>query len=140
MYLPLNDWGSRFLLDGWQGDGADAFGSRRWLLGTKSELVVPLDVPADRPFVVDIEARAEGPAGAGQVELHVAANRHSLGRIVLDVGAPKPTRTAFVTPREARKMLWRRGYNRVTITLLKQPVPNVSIAIYALRVAPGPKP
>ena len=27
MYLPLNDWGERFLLEGWQNGAGDASGS-----------------------------------------------------------------------------------------------------------------
>ena len=134
MYLPLNDWGSRFLLDGWENGAGDAFGSRHFLIGRQGTVVVPLDVPAATPFSVELEARADGPPLLGTAHLDVALNERPFGSVDLPIGAVPPARRAFIVPAGAH--LWRRGYNRVTISRRGDVPPGVSLIVYALRLGP----
>src|SRR5258706_6505808 len=41
MYLPLNDWGARFLLEGWQNAGGDPFGSSHFFSAPGGAVLVP---------------------------------------------------------------------------------------------------
>jgi hypothetical protein len=132
MYLPLNDWGERFLLDGWQNGAGDPFGSRHYLVAPSGAIVVPLDVPAGAAFAIDLEARAEGePAGAA-TRLELAVNRQSFGDLPLEIGAAQPSRRAFVAPPGAK--IWRRGYNRVTISRPPDAASTTRFIVYALRL------
>jgi hypothetical protein len=132
MYLPLNDWGERFLLDGWTNAGGDEFGSSHVLSAPSGTILVPLDVPPDVPFALDVEARASGEPRGAAVRLDVAVNGRSFGDVALEVGAPKPVRRVFVAPAGAK--VWRRGYNRVTISRPSDAAPSSTFKIYALRV------
>ena len=132
MYLPLNDWGARFLMEGWQNGGGDPFGSCHFLVARTGTIVVPLEVPADRAFAVDVEARAEG-AATGTLSLDVAINGRSFGDMRLNIGGAAPTRQVFVTPPGVR--LWRRGYNRVTLSRAEAPA-GVGVIVYVLRLGP----
>jgi hypothetical protein len=136
MYLPLNDWGERFLLDGWQNAGGDAFGSSHLLAASSGTILVPLDVPDDVAFAVDLEARADGEPRGVATRLDLAVNARSFGDLPLEVGAPKPSRRAFVAPAGAK--IWRRGYNRVTITRPPDAAPTTRFIVYALRVGASP--
>jgi hypothetical protein len=137
MYLPLNEWGSRFLTGGWDDGAGDRFGSRHYLNGATGTILVPLDVPADVEFFLDVEARAEGPAGGGTATLGVAVNDRTFGDVVMPVGGETPIRRVFTTPPHAR--IWRRGYNRVTISRRSVP-PGVPVVVYALRLGPVVQP
>ena len=134
MYLPLNDWGERFLMDGWQNGAGDEFGSAHFLTAPRGTILVPLDVPRDTPFAVDVEARAAGEPAGGRLDLDVSVNGSSFGSVPLDVGAPKPTRKTFVAPAGAK--IWRRGYNRVTITRPPGAASTTRVIVYALRAGP----
>lgn len=134
MYLPLNDWGARFLSDPshWENGGGDAFGSRHFLRAAAGTILVPLDVPSGVASGVDVEARADGPASAGPTMLQVSLNGRPLGEVPLIAGATPPTRRMFIVPPGSR--VWRRGYNRVTISQ-PSPVPaSMHFLVYALRV------
>jgi hypothetical protein len=132
MYLPLNDWGARFLMDGWVNGASDAFGSAHFLGARSGTILVPLDVPRDTAFGIDLEARADGqPAGAA-TGLELAVNGQSFGELPLQIGAPRPSRRVFVVPAGAR--IWRRGYNRVTISRPSDAAPTTMFIVYALRV------
>jgi hypothetical protein len=135
MYLPLNDWGERFLMDGWQNGAGDRFGSAHVLVAPRGTILVPLDVPRDTPFAIDVEARADGAPAGARLELDVAVNGTSFGSLPLEIGAPAPTRKAFVVPAGAK--VWRRGYNRVTITRPPDASPSTRVIVYALRVGPA---
>jgi hypothetical protein len=135
MYLPLNDWGERFLMDGWQNGAGDRFGSAHFLVAQRGTILVPLDVPHDTPFAVDLEARADGAPAGAHLDLDVAVNGSSFGSLPLEVGAPTPARKAFVVPAGAK--IWRRGYNRVTITRPPDAAPSTRVIVYALRVGPS---
>jgi len=132
MYLPLNDWGARFLLDGWQNGAGDAFGSRHFLVASSGTIVMPLDVPSGAPFTIDLEARAEGEPRGAATRLDVAVNGRSFGDLPLEVGASAPTRRAFVAPAGAK--VWRRGYNRVTISRPTDAASSTRFIVYAVRV------
>jgi hypothetical protein len=136
MYLPLNDWGERFLLEGWTNGAGDAFGSAHFLTGAAGTILVPLDVPADVAFAVDVEARAAGEPRGSATRLDVALNGRSFGDIALEIGAAAPTRRAFVAPAGAK--LWRHGYNRVTISRPADAAPSTRFIVYALRVGASP--
>jgi hypothetical protein len=136
MYLPLNEWGSRFLTGGWDDGAGDRFGSRHYLNGALGTILVPLDVPSDVEFLLDVEARAEGDARGGTATLGVAVNERQFGDIVMPVGGDTPVRRVFITPAGAK--VWRRGYNRVTISRRDVP-PGVPIVVYALRLGPVTK-
>jgi hypothetical protein len=136
MYLPLNDWGERFLLEGWLNAGGDAFGSSHVLTAPSGTILVPLDVPADMSFAVDLEARADGEPRGAATRLDVAVNGRSFGDLPLAVGEPTPARRAFVAPAGAK--IWRRGYNRVTITRPPDAAPTTRFIVYALRVGAAP--
>jgi hypothetical protein len=133
MYLPLNEWGSRFLTGGWDDGAGDRFGSRHYLNGATGTILVPLDVPSDLEFSLDIEARAEGAAGSGTATLGVAVNDHAFGDVAMPVGGDRPVRQVFTTPAHAK--VWRRGYNRVTISRRDVPA-GVPVVVYALRLGP----
>lgn len=133
MYLPLNEWGSRFLTGGWDDGAGDRFGSRHYLNGATGTVLMPLDVPPDADFTLDVEARAEGPAGGGTATLGVSVNDRPFGDVSMPVGGDTPVRHVFTTPAGAK--VWRRGYNRVTITRREVP-PGVPVVVYALRVGP----
>jgi hypothetical protein len=135
MYLPLNDWGARFLLDGWENGAGDAFGSRHFLRAAAGTIVMPLDVPATSAIALDVEARADGPSRDGMTSLAVALNGRPFGDIPLAVGATAPSRRAFILPPGAR--VWRRGYNRVTISQPSPVPPSTQFLVYALRVGPA---
>ena len=132
MYLPLNEWGSRFLTGGWDDGAGDRFGSRHYLNGATGTILVPLDVPPDLEFSLDVEARAEG-GGGGTATLGVAVNDRSFGDVAMPVGGDTPVRRVFITPAGAR--VWRRGYNRVTISRRDVPA-GVPVVVYALRLGP----
>lgn len=132
MYLPLNDWGERFLLDGWQNGAGDPFGSRHYLVAPSGTIVVPLDVPTSAAFAIDLEARAEGGPGGGETRLELAVNGRSFGDLPLEIGAAKPSHRAFVAPPGAK--VWRRGYNRVTISRPPDAASTTRFIVYALRL------
>lgn len=132
MYLPLNDWGERFLLDGWQNGAGDQFGSRHYLVAPSGTIVVPLDVPPGAASTVDLEARAEGEPRGGVTRLDLSVNSRSFGELRLEIGAATPSRRAFVAPAGAN--IWRRGYNRVTISRPPDAAATTRFLVYALRV------
>lgn len=131
MYLPLNDWGARFLLEGWQNGAGDASGSAHFLVAHSGTILVPLDVPSGVPFGIDVEARAAGEPRGGATKLDIALNGRSFGEFPLEVGAPKPSRLTFVAPAGAK--IWRRGYNRVTISRAPGASSSTTFIVYALR-------
>jgi hypothetical protein len=131
MYLPLNDWGARFLLGGWQNGAGDAFGSAHLLTAPSATILVPLDVPHDAAFGLDVEARAAGEPRGGATRLEVAVNGQSFGEVPLEIGAATPSRRTFIAP--AGSAIWRRGYNRVTISRPPDAVPSTMFIFYALR-------
>jgi hypothetical protein len=94
-------------------------------------IVVPLDVPGDADFAVDLEARAEGEPRGATTHIELAVNRQSFGDLLLEIGAAKPVRRAFVAPAGAK--VWRRGYNRVTITRPLDAASTTRFIVYALR-------
>jgi len=132
MYLPLNDWGARFLLDGWQNGAGDASGSAHFLVAQSGTILVPLDVPSGTAFGIDVEARAAGEPRGSTTRLDIALNGRSFGELPLEMGAPKPSRLVFVAPAGAK--IWRRGYNRVTISRPPGALPSTTFIVYALRV------
>ena len=132
MYLPLNDWGERFLLDGWQNGAGDQFGSRHYLVAPSGTIAVPLDVPQGAAFTIDLEARAEGEPRGGATHLDLSVNARSFGELPLEIGAAAPSRRAFVAPAGAK--IWRRGYNRVTISRPSDAADATRFLVYALRV------
>jgi hypothetical protein len=136
MYLPLNDWGERFLLGDWWNAGGDAFGSSRILRDRSGTILVPLEVPRDAPFGIDIEARAAGEPKGTMTALDVTVNGQSFGSMPLEIGAAKPTRHLFAAPAGAK--IWRRGYNRVTITRPDDPASATQFIVYALRAGAAP--
>jgi hypothetical protein len=136
MYLPLNDWGERFLLDGWQNGAGDAFGSAHFLAAPSATILVPLDVPKDTPFGVDLEARAAGQPAGGATRLDVALNGRSFGELPLEIGAATPSRRVFAAPAGAK--IWRRGYNRVTISRPPDAASSTTFIVYALRAGASP--
>jgi hypothetical protein len=136
MYLPLNDWGERFLLDGWQNGAGDSFGSAHFLAASSGTILVPLDVPPDVPFGVEVEARAAGEPRGATTCLSVSLNGRSFGDVMLEIGAAMPMRRTFIAPAGAK--LWRRGYNRVTISRPPDASPSTHFIIYALRVGASP--
>ncbi len=131
MYLPLNDWGERFLLDGWQNGAGDSFGSAHFLAASSGTILVPLDVPPHLPFGVEVEARAAGEPRGATTRLDVSLNGRSFGDVMLEIGVAKPTRRTFIAPAGAK--LWRRGYNRVTISRPPDASPSTRFIVYALR-------
>jgi hypothetical protein len=133
MYLPLNAWGARFLMGGWDDGAGDPFGSRHYLNGEAGTILVPLDVPAGVDYALDIEARAEGGPAGHPATLGVLVNERSFGDMPLAAGAEKPARQVFVTPGGAR--IWRRGYNRVTL-VRRDDSKGIPIVVYALRLGP----
>lgn len=137
MYLPLNPWGARFLMGGWDDGGGDPFGSRHYLNAQSGTILVPLDVPPDVEYSLDIQARAEGGPAGRTATLGLSVNDRPFGDIALDAGAATPTRKVFTTPPGAR--VWRRGYNRVTLSR-HEDSKGVPIAVYALRLGPAPQP
>ena len=131
MYLPLNDWGARFLMEGGVGGAGDAFGSAHVLAAQSGTILVPLDVPRDAAFGIDLEARAAGEPRGAATRLDVAVNGQSFGDLPLEAGAPTPSRRTFVAPPGAK--IWRRGYNRVTISRPPDAAPSTTFIVYALR-------
>ncbi len=131
MYLPLNDWGARFLLDGWTNGAGDAFGSAHFLAAPSATILVPLDVPRDLAFGLDLEARATGQPGGAATRLAVAVNGQSFGDLPLEIGATPPSRRVFSAPAGAK--IWRRGYNRVTISRPPDAASSTTFIVYALR-------
>jgi len=94
-------------------------------------ILVPLDVPRDSAFGIDLEARAAGqPAGAA-TRLAVAVNGQSFGDLPLEIGATEPSRRLFGAPAGAK--IWRRGYNRVTISRPPDAASSTTFIVYALR-------
>ena len=131
MYLPLNDWSERFMLDGWANGAGDASGSAHFLVGPSGTILVPLDVPPGTAFGIDLEARAAGGPPGGTSALDIAVNGRSLGSLPLAIGAEKPSRHDFVVP--AGVKVWRRGYNRVTISRPSHAAAATTFIVYALR-------
>jgi hypothetical protein len=135
MYLPLNGWGARFLMEGWENGAGDEFGSRHYLRAPSGTILVPLDVSSTTAATLDVEARADGPSHAGATSLAVALNGQSIGAVPLAIGAVAPARQVFVLPAGSR--VWRRGYNRVTISQPSAVPPSTQFLVYALRVGPA---
>jgi hypothetical protein len=137
MYLPLNAWGARFLMGGWDDGAGDPFGSRYYLNGQTGTILVPLDVPSGVDYSLEIEARAEGGPAGHTATLGVTVNDRPFGELPLEAGAAKPARKTFTTPAGAR--IWRRGYNRVTLTR-RDDSKGIPIVVYALRLGPVAQP
>jgi hypothetical protein len=115
MHLPLDAYAARFLLDGWQDGGVDAFGARHALSADEAALVVPLDVPAGVPYVLEIVARAEGGVAAEPpILVNVDINGHDFGSFSLIQAATQRSIASFSTPAAVRDRVWRTGYNRLT--------------------------
>ncbi len=58
-----------------------------------------------------------------------------MGAVPLAIGAVPPARQVFVLPAGSR--VWRRGYNRVTISQPSAVPPSTQFLVYALRVGPA---
>ena len=134
IYLPLNPWGARFLMGGWDDGAGDAFGSRHYLNGATGTILVPFDPQAGVDYALDIEARAEGGPDGRLATLGVTVNDRPFGDIVLGAGAATPLRKVFTTPAGSR--IWRRGYNAVTLSR-HDDSKGVPIVVYALRLGPA---
>jgi hypothetical protein len=55
--LDMTADASRYLVEGWGARVSDPFGELRWIDGDRAELLLPLDLPADRPIRVAWTAR-----------------------------------------------------------------------------------
>ena len=55
--LPLNRRAAALLMGEWGMWGGDQFGDLRWTAGRRVEVVLPLDVPSDRPTRLTWSAR-----------------------------------------------------------------------------------
>jgi len=97
---------------------------------------VPLDVPHDSAFGIDVEARAAGQPSGAATRLAVAVNGQSFGDLPLEIGATQPSRRVFSAPAGAK--IWRRGYNRVTISRPPDAASSTTFIVYALRAGASP--
>jgi hypothetical protein len=144
MDLPMTYSAQRYALDGWRFGGLDAFGVG-WVMDADSAtLVVPLSVPAERPYALEIRARAEHPTpGAPTCHVRVEVNGQPIGALMLDPAAQTPSRTTFTTSPADHDRVWRVGYNHVTFrrTVSGQPLTTTSLAakviLYGLYFAPA---
>lgn len=140
--VRFDDWGARFLVDGWKQGDDDVFGPRHFLDGGTGTMVVPLDVSAQRRYRLEVRARAGRAApGALPVILAVDVNGRSLGDFTLALGAD-PTTAVFAAPTEMSGGPWRKGYNRVSFrrVLPAGPAPGrgpePAVVVYMVRFGP----
>ena len=139
--VPFNAWGARFLIDGWKKGADDAFGPRYFLEGSAGTLVVPLDVPPQQRYGIEVRARAGRAPGAGPVVLSADVNGQQLGEFTLIPGAD-PSTALFTAPTDVPGQPWRTGYNRVVLRRVSSagaesgPGTEPAVVVYLVRFGP----
>lgn len=140
--VPFNEWGSRFLVDGWTKGDDDSFGPRYFLADGAGTLLVPLEVPVHLKYGIEVRARAGRAPGARPVVLSVDVNGQSLGEFTLIQGA-EPTAASFVAPTDVPGQPWRTGYNRIVLRRIpsagraRTGSPEPAVVVYVVRFGPS---
>lgn len=145
--LKFDSGVDRFLLDGWApptDDGEQC----RWIDHPKAELLLPLDLPLDRPIAVEVRARARYTDPPKEATLAVSINDREIGAFKAPPAEPGVAR--FSIPPSRARVIWKAGYNRLTFETreLVPLAPGTShatraadrhswpVAIYQIRIAP----
>jgi hypothetical protein len=118
-------------MDGWGARAADPTGDLRWLDTTRAELVLPLDLPRDRPITITIQARTRLVDPPVPAPITVTVNGHRLDSFTAD--AAQPSVSTIVIP--AGSDAWVRGFNRFVFE--KTPpsaAPPPPVAFYRLTI------
>jgi hypothetical protein len=107
--LPMNAAAGKFLISGWGPRASDAAGELRWIDGPQAELVLPLDIPADRDISLRIQARTRMLDPPEPAMLKISINGRVLGTVTPD---PQQLSEAMFTVPAGTGILIR-GFNRI---------------------------
>lgn len=108
--LAFDPRARRFLLDGWEAPGMEAGVPVWWLRDRAARVVLPLDIPRDRPIEVTVRARSRFEEPVVQSDLSLLVNGHAIGDFSPAATAASDAR--FIVP--AGQDLWRDGLNHIT--------------------------
>jgi len=130
--LTFDAAAGKFLMDGWGPRAADDWGDLRWMDGARAELVLPLDVSADRPHEIEVYARTRLLDPPLRVSVSLSINGQHVGTFAPD--AQQPSTASFTVPANAG--VWSRGFNRVVLENLEKSRGSDAppVAIYRLTV------
>jgi len=139
--VPFDTWGARFLVDGWKKGDNDAFGPRYFLAGGAGTLLVPLKVPPNQHYGIEVRARAGRAPGVREVVLSVGVNGRQLGQFTLLPGTD-PSTARFAAPTDVPGQPWRTGYNRVVfergpiVRTGSERISEPAVVVYMVRFGP----
>jgi hypothetical protein len=107
--LPMNAAAGKFLISGWGPRASDSAGELRWIDGPHADLVLPLDIPADRDISVRIQARTRMLDPPEPATLKISINGRELGTVTPD--SQQPSEARFTVPSGTAILV--RGFNRI---------------------------
>ena len=127
--VPLDGAAAKFLLEGWGARGSDQWGELRWIDDNRGELVLPLEMPAHTPVILEVlwRTRLLDPPVASPVS--VLVNKQDIGSAIPEAHAPSLFAVTDQSPGR-----WRRGFNRITF---EKPSGSPPVAIYRITVKAG---
>ncbi|HUE88753.1 MAG TPA: hypothetical protein VMO26_21965 [Vicinamibacterales bacterium] len=125
--LPMSADASRYLTEGWGAHVSDPFGELRWIDGDRAELLLPLDLPVDRPIRVAWTSRTRQLHPPEPATFALVINGRETFRFTPDTD--QATFFEFTVP--AGSDLWVRGFNRVTFDRAAGSAP---LAVYRIAV------
>jgi hypothetical protein len=107
--LDMTADASRYLVEGWGARVSDPFGELRWIDGDRAELLLPLDLPADRPIRVAWTARTRQLTPPASATFALVINGRETFRFTPDT--EQSSFFDFTVPPGSD--LFVRGFNRV---------------------------
>jgi hypothetical protein len=84
-----------------------------WIRERRATIVLPLDLPDDRPILVSVTSRARLEEPAVDADLGLEVNGHEIGRFVAP--SARPADVTMTVPAAAGGRIFRAGYNRLTV-------------------------
>jgi hypothetical protein len=108
--LDLNAAADRYLTDGWGSRVTDPFGDLRWIEGDRAELLLPLELPTDRPVTVSWSARTRRLDPPETATFALLINGRETFRFTPET--EQQSYFSFVVP--GGEGMWVRGLNRIT--------------------------
>jgi hypothetical protein len=125
--LEMSAAASRYLTEGWGAHVSDPFGELRWIDGARAELLLPLDLPPDRPIRVAWTARTRRLDPPEPATFALLINGRETFRFTPDT--EQSSFFSFAVP--AGSDLFVRGFNRVTFARRSGSAP---LAVYRVEV------
>lgn len=128
--LEMTAEADRYLVEGWGAHVSDPFGELRWIDGDGAELLLPLDLPVDRPIRVAWTARTRQLDPPEPATFALVINGRETFRFTPD--AEQSSFFDFTAPPGSG--VFARGFNRVEFARRSGAAP---VALYRFAVAGG---